>query len=101
MRVSCLTRNWPRRRFQLARVVRRTSCPAVFRATLLLAELARLAGEKQGEVSYLQVFVARLLSAAEKQPQRLENAFQISPDTSTQALGERTVCIEPARSTRV
>ena len=54
-----------------------------------------------GAISLHYVFVARLPSAPEKQPQRLEKLSQISPGTSTRALGERTVCIEPARSIRV
>lgn len=52
-------------------------------------------------VSSPQVFVARLPSAPEKQPQRPECFLENFPGTSPQALGERTVCIEPARSSRV
>lgn len=67
----------------------------------LLDAAVSMAAIERGEVSLHQVFVARLPSASEKQPQRPESLTQIFPDTSTQALGERTVCIEPARSTRV
>jgi hypothetical protein len=63
--------------------------------------LARTGIQENVAVSLGRVFVARLPSAPEKQPQRLEGLPLKFPGTSTQALGERTVCIEPARSNRV
>jgi hypothetical protein len=67
----------------------------------VLGAAASVADIPHGAVSLSQVFVARPPSAPEKQPQRLERFSLNYADTSTQALGERTVCIEPARSNRV